>query len=165
MGNNVKKIISKNKVYSVIIIFAICISSFFIYDKTSTYIKKKQLERKIENIQKEIDKLDSGDTSSLNLDDKNQEILQQLTFGKFVNQLYTDYYDIDITNNSSQYISGSLSVETYDEEGNYLDTLVLLLPSGGIPPNQTYKHQGMMNESEKSKVKRYKIKPSTLYYE
>ena len=130
------------------------------------YKFSKYTEDEISAIEAEIAKLDSGDYSSVqgDIDSENKSIFEELTIGKFVNQKFTDGFDLEVTNNSSQYISGSLYLETYDENNVYLDTVIIMLPSGGIPPQQSYKHKGYMDEDEKEKIVKYKVTEGTLNY-
>lgn len=130
------------------------------------YQTKKSLEDEISDIEAELAKLNTGDYTSVQADiaSVNKSIFDELTIGQFVNQKFTDQFDMDITNNSSQYISGSLYLETYDENAQFLDTVIIMLPSGGIPPNQTYMHKGYIEEKEKAKIKKYKVTEGTLFY-
>ena len=62
--------------------------------------------------------------------------------GKFVNQNYTDKWEMEIANNGGSYIVGSLNIELYDENNTYIDTVSVYLPSGGLPPNQSFVYEG-----------------------
>ena len=148
------------------IIIGIVSNSVYNAYKEEVGMDEVDIEKEIERLELEIQQMTSNpesfDVGSVGVYD---DIFSELSWGQFVNQKYTDKWDMEITNNGGNYIVGSLNIELYDENNTYINTVSAYLPSGGLPPYQSFVYKGYMKENEKEKIVRLKVKPDWLSYD
>lgn len=157
----------------IIVVFVVIAGSVFAlfngaYKEESTDEEDTDIEEQIERLELELQQM-TNDSNSNSYDSDStstyDDIFSDLNWGKFVNQNYTDKWEMEIKNNGGNYIVGSLNIELYDENNTYIDTVSVYLPSGGLPPNQSFVYDGYMDENEKERVTKFKVKPDWLSYE
>lgn len=168
--NKKKNVLGSTLIIAVFVVIAGSVFALFngAYKEKSTDEEDTDIEGQIERLELELQQM-TNDSNSNSYDSDststNDDIFSDLTWGRFVNQNYTDKWEVEITNNGGNYIVGSLNIELYDENNTYIDTVSVYLPSGGLPPNQSFNYEGYMDDDEKERVSKFKVKPDWLSYE
>ena len=168
--NKKKNVLGSTVIIAVFVVIAGSVFALFngAYKEKSTDEEDTDIEEQIERLELELQQM-TNDSNSNSYDSDStstyDDIFSDLTWGGFVNQNYTDKWEMEITNNGGNYIVGSLNIELYDENITYIDTVSVYLPSGGLPPNQSFNYEGYMDDDEKERVSKFKVKPDWLSYE
>jgi len=168
--NKKKNVPGSTLIIAVFVVIAGSVFALFngAYKEKSTDEEDTDIEEQIERLELELQQM-TNDSNSNSYDSDStstyDDIFSDLTWGRFVNQNYTDKWEMEITNNGGNYIVGSLNIELYDENNTYIDTVSVYLPSGGLPPNQSFNYEGYMDDDEKERVSKFKVKPDWLSYE
>jgi len=168
--NKKKNVLGSTLIIAVFVVIAGSVFALFngAYKEKSTDEEDTDIEEQIERLELELQQM-TNDSNSNSYDSDStstyDDIFSDLTWGRFVNQNYTDKWEMEITNNGGNYIVGSLNIELYDENNTYIDTVSVYLPSGGLPPNQSFNYEGYMDDDEKERVSKFKVKPDWLSYE
>ncbi|GEM_PF-6420498 len=168
--NKKKNVLGNTLIITVFVVIAVSVFALFngAYKEKSTDEEDTDIEEQIERLELELQQM-TNDSNSNSYDSDSTstyvDIFSDLTWGRFVNQNYTDKWEMEITNNGENYIVGSLNIELYDENNTYIDTVSVYLPSGGLPPNQSINYEGYMDDEEKERVSKFKVKPDWLSYE
>lgn len=168
--NKKKNVLGSTVIIAVFVVIAGSVFALFngAYKEKSTDEEDTDIEEQIERLELELQQM-TNDSNSNSYDSDStstyDDIFSDLTWGGFVNQNYTDKWEMEITNNGGNYIVGSLNIELYDDNITYIDTVSVYLPSGGLPPNQSFNYEGYMDDDEKERVSKFKVKPDWLSYE
>lgn len=168
--NKKKNVLGSTLIIAVFVVIAGSVFALFngAYKEKSTDEEDTDIEEQIERLELELQQM-TNDSNSNSYDSDStstyDDIFSDLTWGRFVNQNYTDKWEMEITNNGGNYIVCSLNIELYDENNTYIDTVSVYLPSGGLPPNQSFNYEGYMDDDEKERVSKFKVKPDWLSYE
>lgn len=171
--NKKKNVLVNTLIIAVFVVLAGSVFALFngaYKEEASTDEEDNDIEEQIEKLESDIQQItkDSNSNSSSYDSDSTSaynDIFTDLSWGQFVNQNFTDKWEMEITNNGGSYIVGSLNIELYDENNTYIDTVSVYLPSGGLPPNQSFVYDGYMDEDVKARVSKFEVKPDWLSYE
>ncbi|MFB2516122.1 hypothetical protein [Lysinibacillus sp. OTC-L20] len=171
LENKKKNVLASTLIIAVFVVIAGSVFALFngaYKEEEITDEEDTDIEEQIERLELELQQMTKDSNSnSYNSDSAGayDDIFSDLSWGQFVNQNYTDNWEIEVTNNGGSYIVGSLNIELYDDNDTYIDTVSIYLPSGGLPPNQSFNYEGYMDEDEKERVSKFKVKPDWLSYE
>ncbi|MDM5249524.1 MULTISPECIES: hypothetical protein [unclassified Lysinibacillus] len=120
-----------------------------------TEYQSYKLEKEIEKLEKEQEEKELAEAKEL--------ALRNIKFDKPIIMQNEDKWELVVTNQGNQNISGFFYVKMYDEDGKEILREFVSIPAGQLSPYGEFIYKGEIDKEYKNKVHNYKILDAELY--